>query len=328
MTGIPASTATQQPSPALTDAAIVAHVVRSGVVESVHRGSVVVTDADGSVHWSLGDPQGSVFPRSSLKPVQALAMVESGLELPPELLALVCASHSGEERHVVGVRRILGTVGLVETALQNTPDLPYDEATRKAAIAAGRQPESVTQNCSGKHAGMLATCVVNDWSTSTYRDPEHPLQRAITAVVGRLCGPVDALAIDGCGAPVHHVPLIGLARAFGALAAAQAGPQRRVAEAMSSYPEMVGGKGRGVSAVMSASPGLIAKDGAESVYAVGLPDGRGIAVKIADGFPRAAPVVCAQVLRALGLPEEALDDLQRSPILGHGAPVGAVVAAF
>ncbi|MFZ2514527.1 MAG: asparaginase [Candidatus Lutibacillus vidarii] len=332
MTGIPRDdqpTSPSEVSPALTEAAVVAHVLRSGTVESVHRGSVVVTGPDGEVEWSLGGADGYVFPRSSLKPVQAVAMVENGLSLSPELLALVCASHSGEERHLAGVRRILAGAGLGESDLQNTPDYPYDETARHAVIRAGGSRMSITQNCSGKHSGMLATCQANGWPTDSYREPSHALQRAITAVVERMCGPVDALAVDGCGAPVHHVSLTGLARAFGALALAPAGSARaRVAEAMASYPEMVGGKGRGVTAVMSASPGLVAKDGAESVYAVGLPDGRGVAVKIADGYPRAAPVVCAQVLRRLGVDESALRELEAAPILGHGTVVGAVVAAF
>jgi L-asparaginase II len=332
VTGIPnerSDAIAPHPSSALTDAQIVAHVVRSGTVESIHRGSVVVTAPDGAVEWSLGGPDGFVFPRSSLKPVQALALVENGLELPPDLLALVCASHSGEDRHQIGVRRILAGADLFESDLQNTPDLPYDEATRQAALAAGAHATSLAQNCSGKHAGMLATCVAQGWPTGTYRDPDHPVQQAISAVVERLCGPIDALAVDGCGAPVHHVSLSGLARAFGRIAAAELGtPAGRIASAMSSYPEMVGGKGRGVTALMSAAPGVVAKDGAESVYAVGLPDGRGVAVKIADGYPRAAPVVCAQVLRRLGVDDTVLTELEFSPIRGHGEQVGAVVATF
>lgn len=315
------------PSSALSDAVVLALVLRSGTVESVHHGSAVVTGPDGQVQWSVGGAEGAIFPRSSLKPLQALAMVEHGLDLPVELLALVCASHSGEEQHLAGVRRILAGAGLTEADLRNTPDLPLDDTVRARALAAGAQPSSLLQNCSGKHAGMLATCRLNDWPTATYLDPAHPLQQAVRAVVERMAGPVDAVAVDGCGAPVFHVPLAGLARAFGAFAAAPAASAPGgVAAAMSAHPEMVGGSDRGVTDLMTHAPGLIAKDGAEAVFAVGLPDGRGVAVKIADGSTRAAPVVLAAILRRLGVPDVALTRLSQAPVLGHGEPVGAVVA--
>lgn len=191
-----------------------------------------------------------------------------------------------------------------------------------------RPPAALAQNCSGKHAGMLATCVRNDWDLRTYRDPAHPLQQAVAATIEDLTGEsVAATAIDGCGAPVMAVSLTGVARAFGRLASApEDTTEGEIAAVMRSYPEYVGGTGRDVTALMAQTPGLVAKDGAESVYAVGLGDGRGVAVKVADGSPRAKPLVVAAVLRRLGVTSTALAQLEDAPVLGHGEPVGEIVA--
>jgi L-asparaginase II len=303
-------------------------VVRGGFVESAHRASLVASGPDGSPVLALGGVGDPVFPRSSNKPVQALAMVRSGLVLDPELLALACSSHSGEDFHLEGVRRILAGAGLAETDLQNTPDLPYDAQEQERWRREGREKSSIAQNCSGKHAAMLATCVVNGWDTATYRDPGHPLQQAMEQTLAELAGePVSAMAVDGCGAPVMAVSLTGLARAFGRLAAAEEGThERTVADAMRRHPAYLGGTRRDVTALVKGTPGLIAKDGAEAVYAVGLADGRGVALKVADGGQRARPVIVAAALRRLGVESEAFDVLENAPVLGHGEPVGAVVA--
>lgn len=315
-------------SAALTSAPILAHVVRGGVVESVHRAAVVVTAADGSIEAAWGDPTGAIFPRSANKPVQAVGMVGAGLALPAEQLALVCASHSGEARHQATAAAILAGAGLTEADLRNTPDYPVEEQEREAWLRADLPKTSLAQNCSGKHAGMLATAVARGWATEGYLDPTHRVQLAIEEVVTRLAGPIATITIDGCGAPLHAVALAGLARAFGAIAvAAPDTPAGQVAAAMSSYPQMVGGHRRQVSILMEQVPGLVAKDGAESVYAVGLPDGRGIAVKVVDGHTRAKSVVLAAVLRRLGVGTEiAYAALEDAPVLGHGRRVGAIVA--
>lgn len=307
---------------------IVAQVIRSNFVESVHRGSMVVTNPDGSASFALGDPQKPEMPRSSNKPLQALAMVQAGLELPPRLLALVCASHSGEQFHVEGIREMLGLFDLTEADLQNVPDLPVDEEENARWVRNGQAPSPLAQNCSGKHTGMLATCVINGWDKKTYLDPEHPLQKHIAVSLSAIASDrIAATAVDGCGAPVMSLSLQGLARAFGRLAQAASGtPEATIATAIRQFPEMLGGSRRDVTELIRGTPGLIAKDGAEAVYAVGLPDGRGIALKIADGGQRARPVVMAAILRRLGVASSALDALELSPILGHGAPVGSVVA--
>lgn len=308
---------------------LVAEVWRNGLVESVHYGTVVALDASGEVAFAVGDPDAVIFPRSSNKPMQAAGMVRAGLGLEGELLALAAASHSGEDFHLDGVRRILTGAGLTEDALQNTPGLPLNERASRAVLAAGGGPAPLLMNCSGKHAAMLATCVANGWPVDSYRVPDHPLQRIIRDTLAELAGePVGAVAVDGCGAPLFGIGLTGLARAFRAIATAAPGkPERRVADAMSAHPEYVGGTGRDVTTVLRALPGAVAKDGAEGVYAIGLPDGRAVAVKIADGAGRARTVVLVAALRRLGVTTPDLEPLAETPVLGHGAPVGAVRAA-
>jgi L-asparaginase II len=321
VSGVPQPTPTQP-----TQTVPVAHVVRSGFVESVHHGSAVVLAPDGSVLLSVGDTTSPIFPRSSNKPLQALAMVRSGLGVDGELLALACSAHSGEAFHRDGVVRILSGAGLGLDALQNTPSLPFDEVEKREWLAVGNGPSSLVQNCSGKHAAMLATCVAAGWDTATYRDPQHPLQQAIAATLEDLSGEsVAAVGVDGCGAPVMAISLTGLARAFAALATAATGTQEHlVAEAVRTYPEWVGGTRRTVTALMRGIPGLIAKDGAEAVYAAALPSGLAVAVKVADGNDRAAPVLLAQALREVGVDAAVLDQVGRPPVLGHGEPVGAI----
>lgn len=302
---------------------LVAEVWRGEFLESVHHGSVIALDASGREVVSVGRPHDTTYPRSSNKPIQTLAMLRHGLDLDGELLALACASHSGEDFHVEGVHRILERHGLDESALQCTPDLPIGEDALKAHLAAGRPKAPQYMNCSGKHAAMLATCVVNDWSTHDYLDPAHPLQRAVRDTLEELAGErIGAEGVDGCGAPLFGISLTGLARAFGALARASEGPERRIAQAMNRHPEWVGGTNRDVTKLMLAIPGAVAKDGAEGVYAIGLPSGEAVACKIADGSSRARAVVLVAALRRLGV--RAPDELATFPVLGHGRPVGAI----
>ena len=312
----------------LSAAPVVAHVVRSGFVESVHRGIAVVT-AGGALVDAVGDPATVVLPRSSHKPLQAVGMLHCGGVLSAEELAVACASHNGEPRHTAAVRRTLARAGLTEADLLNSPDLPLEPSSRSDWLRAGRGREAVAHGCSGKHAAMLATCVSRGWDLAGYLDPAHPLQVALAATLADLTGEHLAwVAVDGCGAPAHAYPLAGLARAFGRLAGATAGPERAVADAMRAHPGLVAGRGRSVTRLMMDVPGLLAKDGAEGVYAVGLDDGRGFAVKGADGADRAAAVAMAALLRRNGAaPADALARLADAPVLGHGRPVGAVVAA-
>ncbi|MDX3662394.1 asparaginase [Streptomyces sp. ID05-26A] len=305
---------------------VVAEVWRGDFLESVHHGTVVATDPSGSPVLSVGRPGDVAFPRSSNKPLQALAMLRAGLDLDGELLALACASHSGEDFHVAGALRILASAGLGEDALQCTADLPLGEEARARHLAQGLAPAPKYMNCSGKHAAMLATCVAHGWSTHDYLDPTHPLQVATRETIEDVAGePVAQVGVDGCGAPIFAISLTGLARAFGRLASAGEGTlEHRVATAMNTYPQWVGGTGRDVTVLMDALPGVIAKDGAEGVYAVGLPTGEGVALKIADGSSRARAVVVVAVLKRLGVDVSELEDLATVPVLGHGRTVGAV----
>ncbi|WP_114560870.1 asparaginase [Desertihabitans aurantiacus] len=300
-------------------------VVRNGFTESVHRARVVVTGPDGTVQHALGDVGAPMFPRSSNKPLQAVAMVRAGLDVEGELLALVAASHSGEAFHRDGVRRILGGCGLEVSELQNTVDHPSDEVERERWIREGHHREAIAMNCSGKHAGMLRTCRLNGWSRGDYLDPPHPLQRRCRETVAELAGEeVAADAVDGCGAPLHGISLAGLARAFGRIAAADAGPERTVADAIRQHPEWTSGTRREEAAIHRAVPGSVGKAGAEAVYAVGLADGRGLALKVVDGGPRGVPLLMAELLLALGHDDPALHRLRTAPVLGHGRPVGEV----
>ena len=306
--------------------ALLAEVVRSGFVEGGHRGSLVALAADGSRVLDLGEPDAPVFPRSSNKPLQAVGLLERGLDLDGELLALAAASHSGESFHLDGVRRLLASAGLDESDLQTPPDLPVDEVEKLAYVAAGGTASRLAMNCSGKHAAMLATCVANGWPTDTYLDPAHPLQQSLRATVERLAGETSvAVGVDGCGAPLFALTLTGLARAFAAVATAPAGtPEHRVATAIRRHPAWLGGTRRDVTALVAGVPGLVAKDGAEGVYAAALPDGRAVALKIDDGGQRARPPVMTAALRALGVEAAVLDDQETAALLGGGVPVGAV----
>lgn len=308
----------------------VAIASRNELDESVHFGAVVCLGPSGDIETAVGDPQVVVFPRSSNKPMQAVAMVRAGLRLPPELLALVCASHDGTPMHLDGALRILASAGLGESALANTPSWPLDEASAHAAIRSGGGRTALQMNCSGKHAGMLATCVVQGWShlDGSYLAIDHPLQMAITEVIEETTAEsCTGIGVDGCGAPAHAFSLVGLARAFRAVATAPVGSAAaEVYAAMTSHPQMVGGATRDVTQLMQRVPGLVAKDGADGVFAAALPDGRAVAVKIADGGDRARPPVMLAALRALGVDVHDVAPLLASRILGHGRPVGEVRA--
>jgi len=301
----------------------IAVAVRSGFDESVHHGVAVAVDAAGNTTSAVGDPDAEIYPRSSLKPLQATAMVELGLDLPPELLALACASHDGAPPHLDGVLRILERHGLRESDLQNTPARPLDAAARREARASGVAPSPLQQNCSGKHAAMLATCRVNGWPVASYLDPQHPLQEAITASIAGMAGSIGHVGVDGCGAPTHVLPLRALVLAVAAVARADLA----AAQAMRAHPELVAGERRDVTIAMRAVPGLVMKDGAEGVMVAALPDGRAVGVKVADGSDAARRALTVRALSEIGV--ELADATVAGlavPVLGHGEPVGRIRA--
>lgn len=312
----------------MTDVEVLAEVVRSGLVESRHRGVAVGVDSTGEVTWSIGDPGTVVFPRSSNKPIQALGMLRAGLPLDGRLLALASASHSGEPFHLDAVREILALAGLDESALQTPPSYPLDPHVHADYLRAGGGLAPICMDCSGKHAAMLLTCVTNEWTIDDYLDPEHPLQLEITRTFTELTGgPPSVVGVDGCGAPLLATPLQQLARAVGQIVQSPAGGLgARLVEAMTAHPEYVSGTTRAERDLMRAFPGLLAKSGAESVYVVGLPDGSAYALKIEDGGERPLYAVMGRALELAGLEAPVLHE--RPTILGGGRPVGEVRMTF
>ncbi|PZF98002.1 asparaginase [Micromonospora deserti] len=304
-----------------------AEVVRSEFVEGVHRGSVVVLDATGAPLTGVGDVAGAVFPRSSNKPMQAVGMIRAGLPLTdPADLALVSASHAGEEFHLARVGALLAGAGLDESALHCPPELPVGEAARAAVLRAGGGPSRIQMNCSGKHSGMLLTCRAAGWPVDGYWRPEHPVQQRLRATVEELTGErVAAVGVDGCGAPVLAVSLTGLARAYLRLVSAEPGSvPRAVADAMRAHPEFVGGTQADDTRLMRGVPGLLAKVGAEGVIAAAVPGVGAVAIKIDDGAARARMPVLVSALRRLGVDAPVLDEFAEVPLFGGGVPVGAV----
>ena len=338
----PAMPASHYPSAPPAAAAILprheplAFQTRDGLVESVHYGSLIATAPGGRTLFSAGEPQASFYPRSSLKPLQSVAMVRAGLDLPADLLALTAASHSGAARHLDGAVRILELHGLTPAALENSSDLPYGVREREEYLRDGRLPTQLAQNCSGKHAAMAATCVINGWPVQGYLDPSHPLQKLVAETVTDLTGEEPAgLSTDGCGTPLFALTLAGMARAFGRLASAELAdgasapesPEAAVAHSMRRHPYMVAGEGRDVTDLMRLLPGALAKDGFEGIQLVGLPDGRGVAVKISDGGDRARMPVTVRALGALDVDTSALAGIATGEVLGGGRQVGVLQAA-
>ena len=280
--------------------AVLAEYVRDGVVESEHRGFLAALNADGSIFKTLGDVETKIFPRSTVKCAQASAMVRSGLDLEPRLLALAQSSHSGAQMHMDGAREILASVGLAESALQCALDRPLGDAERRAW--GENPPTQIAMNCSGKHAAMLATCVKNGWPIETYLDASHPLQLAIKAELEELAGEkITLTSTDGCGAPLFLLSLIGLARAVRKITISTDPVHQSVMNAARAFPEMVGGVGRHNTEMMQQVPGLFMKDGAEAVNVCSLADGRTFVFKVSDGSLRAFRTIVHACLKDFGI---------------------------
>ena len=280
--------------------AVLAEYVRDGVVESEHRGFLAALNADGSIFKSLGDVETKIFPRSTVKCAQASAMVRSGLDLEPRLLALAQSSHSGAQMHLDGAREILASVGLAESALQCALDRPLGDAERRAW--GENPPTQIAMNCSGKHAAMLATCVKNGWPIETYLESNHPLQIAIKEELENLAGEkITLTSTDGCGAPLFLLSLIGLARAVREITISTDPVHQSVMKAARAFPEMVGGVGRHNTEMMQQVPGLFMKDGAEAVNVCSLADGRTFVFKVSDGSLRAFRTIVHACLKDFGI---------------------------
>jgi L-asparaginase II len=302
-------------------------VWRSGFLESVHRGAVVVLGADGGVLASAGVVDRPVLPRSSNKPVQATALLAAGWQPRSDReLAIAAASHNGEDGHRELVADLLAGAGLGPDDLGCPPALPLHEPTRATWLAAGRPAERLAMNCSGKHAAMLAACVAAGWPTAGYLDRDHPLQQAIEARLAEAAGePVTAVVVDGCGAPQHALTPTGLARSvLGLVEGRPGGHGRAVADAVRAHPWLVAGTGREDTDLMTAVEGLVVKGGADGVHVAALPGRGAVALKLDDGGDRGRTPVLAAGLALLGVPSAVLAPWASVPVLGGGSVVGEV----
>jgi L-asparaginase II len=311
------------------DNPVLVEVERSGFLESVHRGSLVVLGADGDVLVAAGAVDRPVLPRSSNKPVQATALLAAGwTPASAAELAIGAGSHSGEDGHRATAAGILAAAGLGPDHLGCPPALPLHERTRAGWLTEGRAPERLAMNCSGKHAAMLAACVAAGWPVEGYLEREHPLQQAIEARLGEASGePVSAVVVDGCGAPQHALSPIGLARGVLSLVQAEPGTaERAVADAMRTEPWFVAGTGREDTALMQAVPGLLVKGGADGVHVAALPGAGAVALKLDDGGDRGRAPALAAGLRRLGVDAGVLAPWLQLPVAGGSGTVGEVRA--
>ncbi|WP_198369544.1 asparaginase [Roseomonas rosulenta] len=319
-----------------------AEIRRGGILESLHHGIAVVADADGRILQSWGDPSFVTFPRSSLKPFQAIPLVESGAAdaagLTEEHLALACASHSAEDFQVALVRGWLERLGLSESALVCGPDLPRSQADQISVIRAGGDRSRVFHNCSGKHCGFLTLTKHIGAPVGGYADPAHPAQRLYLEAFSELLGE-DATrlprGVDGCGLPALALPMAAMARGAARWAAARVATEarrtaiHRLQSAIRTYPDHLSGRGSATGRIVRASQGRVLLKGGAEGYVVGfVPEqGLGIAVKLADGTARAKMGVFSALLGRLGLVDAAESlarDVEGVINDSNGQPVGEV----
>ena len=327
---------TEAPNPVLVE------VLRGKIVESRHAGAIAIADADGRLVLALGDVARLVFPRSAVKAMQAIPLVESGASdafgLDDAELAVACASHSGDLVHVEAVRSLLAKAGLDESYLACGAHWPVSDKAMRELMRAGRAPQAIHNNCSGKHAGMLAAAVHLGFEPRGYERPEHPLQVMIGRIISETCGIAlarDGIGVDGCSVPTWPLPLAALARGFARLGTgegltpARAEAARRLCHACFAKPVLVAGEGR-FDTISMLAPDLFVKGGAEGVHCAALPGlGLGIALKIDDGAKRGTERVLAEVIAAL-LPKarRALaEPLEGELFNWRGIEVGRIVAA-
>ncbi len=310
---------------------VLVEVTRGALVESIHRGAVAVVDAEGAVRFALGDVEAPVYTRSSLKPIQALPLIETGAAdafgVSEEEVALACASHSGETMHTTRVAAWLARIGLSEADLACGPQVPRHEPTSQAMAATQQKPSRLHNNCSGKHTGFLTLARHLNAPTVGYVGVSHPVQQAVLASLRRLSGINDpAWGVDGCAAPNFAIPLTAFARALAQIAGHRTPGAPRILQAMTAHPELVAGTGRSCTALMRAANGKAAvKVGAEGVYAAMLPEsGLGVAVKIDDGASRGAETAIAMVLEKLHILDPSTDLSRTAVINTNGTVVGEV----
>jgi len=297
---------------------VLAEVTRGGIVESLHLGHLIVLNSDGTTYLSKGSPELAFYPRSAVKSLQASSMLKAGLTVSDEELAIVCASHSGNQIHIDLVTKMLEKRDIPLSVMKNATDKPLGE---KEKISWGdKAGTQLTQNCSGKHAGMLITCQQNGWDMKTYLEMNHPLQIAIKNEIELLAGEkVSASTFDGCGAPLYAISLTGLARAISTVVKSSDGVYKQIVAACSKYPELVAGEGRLTTRMMRAVPGLFMKEGAEGIEVCALSDGRVIAIKIIDGSWRPVAPIIMEVFKRWGvaMPDEGVKIYGGNLIVGN-----------
>mgnify|MGYP003773266907 CR=1 FL=1 len=334
-------------APHMRASRITAEVIRCGFTESVHDIIACVRDAEGKVVLAAGDISRPAMPRSSLKPLQALAPQAAGVVdafgLTQREAAIFCGSHHGESFHVEAVESILRKIGLDGSALQCGSHWPCEAASNELR-SRGEEPRAAHNNCSGKHAGMLAYCVRMGLDTHTYLDQQHPLQRQNVKNLAEMADvPPEAIAvgIDGCAAPTFGLPIEGMALAFARLGAPDAAPEglagacRDIVAAMAAHPEMVAGTNGSCTRIMAATKGaVIVKSGAEAFSAMSIPGHRlGLALKVVDGGFRASVPAALACLCSLGIICRAdlgeLEDLFEPPIHNcRGDVVGRIAVTL
>ena len=300
---------------------VLARVTRGDLVESLHLGHLIVLNTDGSTYLLKGSPELPIYPRSAIKSLQAAAMLKAGLQVEENELAIICASHSGSQNHIELVTKMLTTRDISISQLKNAVDKPLGE--KEKILWGDKPPSQLAQNCSGKHAGMLITCKQNGWDMKSYLDLNHPLQVAIKNEIEMLVGEkVSAVSVDGCGAPLFAISLIGLARAISNLVKSKEDPYKQIVLACTKYPELVAGDGRLTTRMMQAVPGLFMKEGAEGVQVCALSDGRVIVIKIIDGSWRPVAPIIMEIFKRWGveIPDESVK------IYGGTSVIGEVIA--
>lgn len=314
-------------------------LVRNDFIESRHAGSVVVVDPSGQVLFSKGDPTALVFPRSAMKLFQAMGIFSTGLELSPEFTALATSSHTGSAAHVELVKELLATEGFTEADLQCATEWPVNKDMLKQVYKADGGALPIYHCCSGKHAAMLLACKHEGWPTENYLDHNHPLQVRILEAVEYLTGEtITSTAVDGCGAPVHAMPLVALASGVAKMHVADDSTPMGIKksadtlfESMLAHSWIVGDHGEPDVVIME-ELGFTAKSGYEGVFIVSIPDGTTVATKILDGNLRVAPIVALQALvRAGALEQSKLDALiprLHTDVEGGGKVVGQLQTTF
>ncbi|MFT2817877.1 asparaginase [Leifsonia sp. A12D58] len=323
----------------VADSVELAVVERNGFIESRHAGSAVVMTGEGEILRTLGDVTTPIFPRSTLKPFQAIAVMSSGVALRGVDAAIATASHSGTFKHVELVKGLLDRAGVPVTALGCPASWPEDRATRDTLIRQGMGPDPIYMTCSGKHAAMLVACVQNGWSLDGYLDPEHPLQKRVLDVIERFTGERPAASgIDGCGTPVHAISLTALARGIARIGTSRSNSPFAIyreagflVEAARENGWIIAGPGQPDTVVIDRL-GIFIKFGAEGITVATAADGTTVALKVLDGSLRAATIVALSLLADAGAIERAdvdalVPELHLS-VLGAGRPVGQVKPSY